>query len=525
MQSKYAKTKFQRTIAGMSPEWQLIGLLALLKLSIHLVTFSNFGLHRDAYLYYAQSEHLAWGYFSVPPLIAVIGKLATTIFGNTVFALRFFPMVVGACNVVIIGMAVKELGGRRIAIALAGLAYILSPAYLHTNTLFQPVSFNHFFWLLSSFLILKMVNRNDPQQWIWIGVVFGLGFLNKYSIVFFYTAFALALLLSKYRRLIWTRQFFVAVVLALIIILPNLIWQYQNHWPVVHHLRELQEKQLVHVNRTDFLLDQLLMNAHAIFIWIPAVLVLLFVGKEKNFRLFGFTFVFILLLLLSGSGKSYYSLGIYPILFVFGAFFIEKYIRRFLLPVTGVLVVSMLLALYGSLSHDGIPFISFEQAFKKGAYRWEDGEYHDLSQDMADMTGWQELGEAVATVYRNLDETDRTDCAIFCDNYGQAGAVLFYGKKYRVPQPISLNDSFVFWSPDKLNAINVIWVHSSVNSGIDPDAFLLQHFHDVQLKYTLQNSYFRENGSQIFLCKKPTDELKALYRKRLAEERGVAQND
>ena len=63
---------------------------ASMKLLIHFFTFSNFELHRDAYLYYAQSQHLAWGYVAVPPSTAVIGKLATLIFGNTTFGLRFF---------------------------------------------------------------------------------------------------------------------------------------------------------------------------------------------------------------------------------------------------------------------------------------------------------------------------------------------------------------------------------------------------------------------------------------------------
>ncbi|MCK5101242.1 MAG: glycosyltransferase family 39 protein, partial [Cyclobacteriaceae bacterium] len=154
-------------------DWQLIILFATLKLLLHFITFSNFELHRDAYLYYAQSEHLAWGYISVPPSIAVIGKFATLIFGNTTFGLRFFPALIGAINIVIIGLAVKELGGKKIAITLASLAYLLSPSYLHVNALFQPVSFNHFYWLLSGYLILVMIKGNNPKIWIWIAITFG----------------------------------------------------------------------------------------------------------------------------------------------------------------------------------------------------------------------------------------------------------------------------------------------------------------------------------------------------------------
>ena len=284
-------------------------------------------------------------------------------------------------------------------------------------------------------------------------------------------------------------------------------------------MQELRDRQLVHVELSGFIVDQFLMNAQALLIWLGAVIVLLFVKQERQYRLFGFIFIFVILLLMLGSGKSYYTLGIYPILFVFGAYFTEKYIRKFRLAVFSFLVVGMFVALYISFSFDGIPFITFEKALKKGAYRWEDGINHDLPQDMADMTGWKDLGQKVDSIYRQLNGTERNNCAIFCDNYGQAGAVMFYGKKDHLPQPISLNDSFVFWSPDSLSADNFIWVNSSIFSGIEPETFLPQHFEKVTLKATINNPYFRENGSRIYYCQRPTGELKKLYVRRIQEER------
>lgn len=179
----------------------LIIFFVLIKLLIHFLTYANYELHRDAYLYYAQSEHLAWGYVTVPPSIAVVGKIATSLFGNTTFGLRFFPALIGAFNLVIIGLMAKELNGKKATLILASLAFLLSPAYLHTNTLFQPVSFNQFYWLLTGYLILIMTKRNDPKIWIWIAIVIALAFLNKYSIVFFAFAFAISLLITQYRYL------------------------------------------------------------------------------------------------------------------------------------------------------------------------------------------------------------------------------------------------------------------------------------------------------------------------------------
>ena len=497
----------------LKSDWTLIILLAIVKLSVHLVTILNYELHRDAYLYYAQSEHLDWGYIAVPPFIAFVGKIATSLFGNTVFALRFFPALIGAVNVIFIGLFVRRLGGRKFAIALAALAYILSPAYLHTNALFQPVAFNHFYWLLAGFLFFKLVQTQKGQYWVWIALVFGLGFLNKYSILFLYLAFGIALLLSKYRHLFLDRYFLYSIFLGLIIISPNLIWQYQNNWPVLQHMDELRRTQLVHVNSSDFIFDQILMNAHALLLWFGALLMLLFHKKERPYLLFGLVYILVFGLLLAGSGKSYYTLGVYPILFVFGAFFLQKYLEKHLIWLFPALVIFMGIGLYISFSFDGIPFLTFEQAYQKDAFRWEDGKQYDIPQDMADMTGWKEIGQTVRDIYINSDQA--TD--IFCYHYGQAGAIMFYGKEMNISQPISTNGSFAFWSPDSIAKEQMIFVHSDLGNTINPDSLLGEFFERFELKKVVQNPYFRENGTRIYLCNNPTDEARRYYAKMMSE--------
>lgn len=506
-----------RSRLKISSEWQLILFFALIKLLIHFLTVSNFELHRDAYLYYAQSEHLAWGYVSVPPSIAIIGKFATSIFGNTVFGLRFFPALIGAVNLIIIGLFVKELGGKKKAIILACLAYLLSPSYLHTNALFQPVAFNHFYWLLSGYLILRMISNNNPNIWLWIAMVFGFAFLNKYSIVFFYAAFACSLILSKYRYLYQSKYFIMALAIGLTIITPNLLWQNENSWPVLQHMTELRETQLVHVRYSDFIISQFLMNIQALFIWIFALIILLFYKKEKKYRLFGHIYIFIIFLLMAGSGKAYYTLGIYPILFVFGAFFIEKYVKKYSIFVLSFLVISMFFSLYVSLSFDGIPFITPEKINNKEAFRWEDGVYHNIPQDMADMTGWKEIGEEVSKIYLSLGDDNRNNCDIYCYHYGQAGAVMFYGKEIGIPQPIAPNGSFVFWAPDSISKNYVIYIHSDLGNDVNPDIRLPQLFEKVTLIKTIDNRYFRENGTKIYLCESPNDEAKLFYNNMMKE--------
>lgn len=137
------------------------------------------------------------------------------------------------------------------------------------------------------------------------------------------------MLISRHRYLMWSGWFLAAIALALANISPNIIWQYNHNFPVLMHRAELRETQLVHVNSLDFLVDQLVMNAQAVLLWLGALVVLLFHKKERAHKLFVWLFIFIILLLLAGSGNSYYTLGVYPILFAFGAYFTGKFIPRF----------------------------------------------------------------------------------------------------------------------------------------------------------------------------------------------------
>ena len=166
----------------------------------------------------------------VPPMISVIGKIAKLLFGHTEFAVRFFPALIGAISIILIGVMVSNMSGKKYAQLIAGFGFLISPAFLGSNNLFQPVSFNQFMWLLSAFMMVRIVKENLPvlldnfplssnferasrtsssgssksnleaklgdnlklspngNNWYWLGIIAGLGFLTKYSILFFFTA-------------------------------------------------------------------------------------------------------------------------------------------------------------------------------------------------------------------------------------------------------------------------------------------------------------------------------------------------
>ena len=503
----------------LASDIMLIAGLAFFKLMAHLLTNANYELHRDVYLYLALAEHPAWGYISVPPLTPMIGKLAMALFGGSAIAVGFFPALIGAISVLVIALLVKELGGTTWALVIACMAFMLSPSFLRSNTFLMPVSFDQFAWLLSGYFIFKLVQKPAPQYWIHLGILWGIAFLNKYAIVFLVVAFLLALLLTSQRNLLQSRYFGLGFLLGGLIILPNLVWQYKHNWPVIGHMEELRRTQLVNVHPGDFLMLQLLMNFHAAMVWLAGLVFLLFSKEGRRWHVLGLTFLFTVGILLLLSGKAYYTLGVYPLLFAAGGVAIEKKFAirwRFLRPaVLGVMIFIFLPLLPYSL-----PVLSFAkmaayaEASKKfgleGALVWEDGRVHQLPQDYADMTGWRALAEIVIKTYQNLNETEKASCAIYAENYGQAGAIKYHGRQLGLPEPICFNETFVLWAPDSVaKQPMLIYVNDELGEDIQ------QLFADIALAGKVDNAYFRENGLQVYLCRNPRPEFAAFYREKV----------
>ncbi len=501
-------------IKHISKEWIAIISLAFFKLLIHLLTNTNYELHRDAFLYYSLGEHLDWGYLSVPPFIALLSKVSVFLFGKTVFALRFFPAIVGTISVIIIAKIVKALNGGIWAIVIAILVFILSPAFLRSNTLFQPVSFNQFFWLLSAYLIIQLLKTGNPKLWISIFTVFGIAFLNKYSITFFIISFFLALLITKHRKLFLSKYFIIGCAIGTIIILPNLMWQYNHNWPVIGHMEELQGSQLVNVSIVGFVIDQLMMNLPGLVVWMIGLITFLFFKAESKYRVIAFIYLFTLLIIIYFRGKSYYTLGLYLILFAIGGYSVDKYLK----PYAKYGIIALVVVLSLPILPFSLPVYSHEKMEEYSKItaeltnRWEDGKVHNLPQDYADMIAWKELADLVINTYKELPDESKKKCSIYANEYCIAGAILFYGKDHGLPEPISFSDNFLLWAPDSINSDVFIYVNDHIG---DMDWL----FEKNRLAGQINNKYYRENGVKVFVCTQPKDTLSIFYARKVAESK------
>src|SRR5664280_3634133 len=216
--------------------WIVAILFIIVKLCLHFFTNTNYELHRDEMLYFNMADHLSFGYATVPPVIGFLAFIIKSIFGYSVFGIRLIPALLGAASLFIIAKTVRELGGNILALIIASSAFLFSTGFLLFDTLFTPNVIEQFLWLLTTYLLFRMISGNNPKLWIMIGIMLGVAFLNKYSVLFYILGFIVAILFSSHRKFLNSRYLYISILIGIIIILPNLIWQYMHGWPVVYHM-------------------------------------------------------------------------------------------------------------------------------------------------------------------------------------------------------------------------------------------------------------------------------------------------
>lgn len=496
-------------------------IFVLIKILLNGLAMSHFGFHRDELLHLALGDHLNWGYKEVPPFIAVLAWIITHAFGASVFAARIFPTIFGGLIIWLTGLIVVELGGRRFAIALACLALIFDPAFAASDYLFQPVVFDQFWWVLSTWLVIRYLNTHEVKFMNWLGVTVGLGMLTKYSMVFFAGALVLGLLMSKQRKMLFNRHVFYAALIAFAIFLPNIIWQFTHHLPVFTHMKTLQSTQLDSINPNDFAKEQLLVNGIAMFLWVTGLINLLFSFKLRNMQFLAFAYFLVFGFLYLMHGKVYYIFGAYPMLFAAGAFSFERWLKkpRYAWRAAALLFFTVPNLIFFPMV---LPFLPLNQTLAVIKYlntripatrfvtTWEDHKRHPLTQDYADMLGWDEMAAKVAKIWYNIPAADRQHSCILTDNYGEAGAIHHFRKKYNLPDVVCLNSSFSLWAPSSLNAKYIIYV-SDDNDVSD----LKPYTESYQSMGTLDTPYAREKGIGIFVINHPKPSLDKLYRDHL----------
>jgi 4-amino-4-deoxy-L-arabinose transferase-like glycosyltransferase len=503
----------------------IIAAFALVKLLIpFLLIHPDFELHRDEYLYLADADHLAWGYIEMPPLLAFLGYISK-LFGGSIYTVYFWSGFSGALSVILVGMIVLKLKGNALAVFFACLAFLCA-GFLRMHILFQPNILDVFFWTWGSYLIICWINSDQKKYIYWLGICFGLGILGKYSMVFYIVSFLIAVALTNRRKWLLNPHFYLAMLMGVLICLPNLIWQYNHDFPVMHHMDLLTRYQLRHNNRTEFLVNQLLFSLPSFFIWLGGLLFILFNREGRKYILIAILYLGIIGILLYFNGKGYYAAAIYPSLMAFGGLWLSKLVTRrgfgwvkwvgpvFMLAV----IIRMLPVLVPYRSAQALDMF-YQSSFvtqKSGLLKWEDGKEHPLPQDFADMLGWKEMTEKTARVYHSLPDSVKQKTMVYGDNYGEAGALNFYGKSLGLPQAYSDNASYIFWMPDRFNYTHFLFVTDELPEA-DDDFF--NHWGKREIIDSVTNRYAREYRTMIILYSQPDDSARIIAEKSTLEDK------
>jgi hypothetical protein len=404
-------------------------------------------------LYLAMGRHLRLWRMDFPPAIALLAEAVRATLGDSLLAIRLVPALAGTALVVLAALVARELGGGRWAQALAALGVLASPLFLRSANLFQPVVLDQLAWTVALYALVRLCHEDRPRWWLLLGAALGAGLLAKFSAAFIGLALLLALLATGRRAWLLTPWPWLAALLALAIGSPGLVGQLRLDVPVLGQMADLRQAQLERVTPLDFLTGQLL--------WGPAALIgaaglagLLTDRRLRAFRVAGWTCAWVFVILMALHGKAYYAGPVYPALIGAGGVMLERVRGARLGPVLRWGGAAALLLTMAALLPLGVPILPpaamarYARAIgASSALRTNTGEMEPLPQDYADMLGWEEQARAVARVYRSLPGPDRARTVLVAANYGEAGALDFFGPRYGLPAVVSPTGSYWFFGP------------------------------------------------------------------------------
>jgi hypothetical protein len=463
----------------------------------YVVVNPIYELHRDEFLYLNQAYHLAFGYISVPPFTAVIAKIVYLL-GGSLFWVRFFPALFGALTVIFVWLTIEAIGGSLFSRILASAALIFS-ALARINILFQPNSWDILTWTVVFYLLVKFIQSEKSRWMYFLSFVIAVGFYNKYNMIFLIAGLVAGFLFTYQRKLFTKTSFWKALVLSLIILAPNIIWQIVNHFPVFQHMKVLKANQLDNNTSMDFLKSQLFFFFGSLPITAAAIIAFIIYEPFRPYRFIGIAFATILALFAFMKAKGYYAVGIYPAVIAFGSVYIDNILTKRWRPIIIPILIIVNLGIFFLTVKVVFPVYTpaeireNAQAFEKfGMLRWEDGKNHNLPQDFADMLGWREMADKSIAAYKVVPADELGNTLIICNNYGQAGALNYYNKG-KLPEAYAFNTDYIYWLPYLKKIDNVLVV------GKKPSEEIIRLFKDCKLMGVVENKYARENNTGIYL--------------------------
>ena len=496
-----------------TPLERSVYLLAALAVVVHFLCNSKYGYFRDELYYAACGEHLAWGYVDHAPLVALASRISRGLFGDSLFALRLLPALSAAPKVWLAGWMARELGGRRFAQFFAALLVFLAPIYLTFDNFLSMNAFEPVFWMACAAIVLRILNGGSPRLWLLFGVVAGVGILNKHSMLFFGSGIAIGLLLTSARKQFARMEIWAALPIAFLIFLPNLLWEMHHGYPTIALLHTVIGTKYATVAPLTYIAEQfLLVNPLAAPFWIAGLYFFLFDRAGRKYAVLGYAYLVVLLEMILLHGKIYYLAPAYIMLLAAGAVCWERriFVRAgaWLKPaIVAPLVVSGIVA-----APLAMPILPVAAAVKYCAFfgvqdvKVENVPLNSLPQLFGDMFGWPEQVQAMARAVHSLPSEEQSRATLLAYNYGEAGAIDYFDKRYGLPKAISGHNQYGAWGPRGASGDVVVAIGFS-------KARLDRAFGEVTAFETISPAYAlpEESGLTIYICRRPRKSLSASW--------------
>jgi len=472
---------------------------ALVTLAVHLAGNPHYGFFRDELYFIICGFHPAWGYVDQPPVAPLLAA-ASQLFGHSLFLLRAVPALFAAAGAYVTCKLVLELGGDAFAEAVATIAYLFCNVLLSFGMKVGPDMVGLWLWPLAALYVLRIAKGGNPRLWLAAGAAIGAGVQSKYSVIFFTVALVGGLLLTPQRRMLFSRWCLAGAVLAVAIALPNFIWQAVHGFPMLELLRNGQNGKNVIAGPGLYLFQQLLLtNLFLAPVWIVG---LIWLFRQNIARFLAWTYVILIVLMIVAHGKHYYPGNVYPIVIAAGGVAIERWmksviiVRAALVPImiaAGLFFLPFSLPVLGETQMAGYQqWVGNALHISRSTMATEHNQTAQLPTDWADMHGWPELVATIASVYSALPPDERRQAAIVTSNYGEAGAVDFFGEPYGLPPALSGHNNYWLWGTHGYTGNVIIDVHgdcgakdhlfaSSERAAVFDAPWVISYEHDVPI--------------------------------------------
>lgn len=498
----------------------VIFVFCIVKLALHLIADSNSGFQGDELLHIETGNHLAFGFMEFPPMIGVLAFIQNLFQSDSVFVHHIFSHIAAILILIFVSKITVELGGKTKAVFLVLMCIIIAPAFGRSQQLFQPVVFSQFFWVLNFYLLTKYVKLLDKIYLWYLTITTALAFLTKYDAVFFIFGVSALLLFKPTRQALLKHKFWWNIMVFILLISPNIIWQVANDFPVLKMFDRLYEMHLDRLSPLDVLSGLTVsLNPLTLLILVPAIMCM-FHRSMRKYKSLSVAIILSTLLLTFSKGKGYYFYPIILTILPFGGIFWEQIIlpkRKWLIyPIVSILLIGVFLIPFG------MPVFSLE-SYIKHDYPYENrevvkgGQFNVKFDERYSKEKWTKTLKELKDVYDSLPKREKNNTIIWGKHYAQAGVVNLFNERYDLPMAFSLHGSFYNWVPTGDMPKTTICLGYNVGD------FFKGYFDEVIKVKTIYNPYSENKEEQhqhIYICKNPKqtfNELKTLFKDRVFE--------